>query len=252
MPTEGFIKAIHHCGLVVRDLDRSIYFYHDILGLPFANEPTEWLSGPQLEAGVGVPGATLRQVALWAGEHSLMELIEYGNRPESSTSSVPNNYLGAAHVCFLVEDVRARKAELEAKGVQFYTDVNVVDDGPLAGWRWVYFSDPDGLALELVEIAYYLKEERDAAAAKYLRERPSLESIEASPGLRSTSWRFVRLDRTMSIGKSASIWTGCARSGWPGCTSRWRSRRWVRCCVSISPTSAMPRRRISGRGRSTS
>ena len=180
MSNEGFIKAIHHCGLVVRDLDRSIYFYHDILGLPFANEPTEWLSGPQLEAGVGVPGATLRQVALWAGEHSLMELIEYGNRPESSTSSVPNNYMGAAHVCFLVEDVRARKAELEAKGVQFYTDVNVVDDGPLAGWRWVYFSDPDGLALELVEIAYYLKEEREAAAAKYLRERPSLESIEAA------------------------------------------------------------------------
>ncbi len=88
--------------------------------------------------------------------------------------------MGAAHVCFLVEDVRARKAELEAKGVQFYTDVNVVDDGPLAGWRWVYFSDPDGLALELVEIAYYLKEERDAASAKYLRERPSLESIEAA------------------------------------------------------------------------
>ena len=44
----------------------------------------------------------------------------------------------------------------------------------------MYFSDPDGLALELVEIAYYLKEERDAASAKYLRERPSLESIEAS------------------------------------------------------------------------
>ena len=87
--------------------------------------------------------------------------------------------MGAAHVCFLVEDVPGAKAELEAKGVQFYTDVNVVDDGP-PGWRWVYFSDPDGLALELVEIAYYLKEERDAAAAKYLRERPSLESIEAS------------------------------------------------------------------------
>jgi hypothetical protein len=88
--------------------------------------------------------------------------------------------MGAAHVCFLVDDVRAKKAELEAKGVQFYTDVNVVDEGPLAGWRWVYFSDPDGLALELVEIAYYLKEERDAAAAAYLRERPSLESIEAA------------------------------------------------------------------------
>ena len=82
-------------------------------------------------------------------------------------------------MCFKVEDVRATKAELESRGVRFYSDVNVVDSGPLAGWRWVYFSDPDGLALELVEVAYYLKDERDAASAAYLESRPSLAEIGA-------------------------------------------------------------------------
>ncbi len=173
------LKAVHHVGLVVRDLDRSIYFYHDLLGLPFANEPTEWFEGPELEKGVGVPGAKLRQVSLWVGPASSMEMIEYANRPPESTKAVPNNYMGAAHVCFLVDDIHAKKAELEGKGVEFYSDVNVVDEGPLAGWRWCYFSDPDGLALELVEIAYYLKDEREEAAAEYLRNRPSLEEIEA-------------------------------------------------------------------------
>ncbi len=173
------LRAIHHAGLVVRDLDRSIYFYHGILQLPFANEPTPWFSGSQLATGVGVPGAELRQVSLWVGDHSTMELIEYRNRPESSAAPVPNNYMGAAHVCFKVDDVRAKKAELEAKGVKFYSDVNVVDEGPLAGWRWVYFSDPDGLALELVEIAYYLKEQRETASAEYLRTRPALAEIVA-------------------------------------------------------------------------
>ena len=173
------LKAIHHVGLVVRDLDRSIYFYHDLLGLPFANEPTPWFEGPALERGVGVPGARLRQVSLWVGASSTMELIEYGNRPASSTAPVPNNYLGAAHVCFKVDDVAVTKAELESKGVAFYSDVNVVDEGPLAGWRWVYFSDPDGLALELVEVAYYRKDERDANAAAYLRSRPSFADVEA-------------------------------------------------------------------------
>jgi catechol 2,3-dioxygenase-like lactoylglutathione lyase family enzyme len=167
------LKAVHHVGLVVRDLDQSIHFYHDVLGLPFANEPTPWFEGPELERGVGVPGARLRQVSLWVGAHSTMELIEYANRPASSTAAVPNNYLGAAHVCFKVDDVRATKADLESKGVRFYSDVNVVDDGPLAGWRWVYFSDPDGLALELVEIAYYRKDEREANAAAYLLTRPA-------------------------------------------------------------------------------
>ena len=82
-------------------------------------------------------------------------------------------------MCFRVEDIAAKKAELEAKGVTFYSDINVVDEGPLAGWRWCYFSDPDGLALELVEIAYYLKDERDAATDAYLATRPSLEDIKA-------------------------------------------------------------------------
>lgn len=174
------LQAIHHVGLVVTDLDRSIYFYHDLLGLPFVNEPTPWFDGPELAAGVGVPGARLRQVSLSAGE-TIMELIEYANRPADSTAPPPNHHLGSAHVCFRVDDVRATKAELEAHGVEFYSDVNVVDSGPLAGWRWVYFSDPDGLALELVEIAYYLREERQRNAETYLRTRPSLHALTPRP-----------------------------------------------------------------------
>jgi len=63
------------------------------------------------------------------------------------------------------------KTELEAKGVRFYSDVNAVDEGVLAGWRWVYFSDPDGNALELVEIAYTRPEERAVGIRTYLETR---------------------------------------------------------------------------------
>jgi hypothetical protein len=47
----------------------------------------------------------------------------------------------------------------------------VVDEGVLAGWRWVYFDDPDGYPLELVEVAYYLEEDRRAGIAAYLASR---------------------------------------------------------------------------------
>ena len=148
---------------------------------PFANEPTPWFDGPELEKGVGVPGARLRQVSLWVGENSTMELIEYANRPATSTAPVPNNFIGCRPR--LLQGGRRpvdQEESWKVKGVTFYSDVNVVDSGPLAGWRWVYFSDPDGLALELVEIAYYRKDEREANAAHYVRTRPSLSDIERS------------------------------------------------------------------------
>jgi hypothetical protein len=42
----------------------------------------------------------------------------------------------------------------------------------LAGWRWVYFADPDGYPLELVEVAYYNEDERREGIAAYLASRP--------------------------------------------------------------------------------
>ena len=47
----------------------------------------------------------------------------------------------------------------------------------LAGWRWVYFHDPDRIPLELVEVAYYNEDERKVGIAEYLANRPSLESL---------------------------------------------------------------------------
>jgi len=74
-------------------------------------------------------------------------------------------------VAFLVDDIETKKAELEAKGIRFFSDVNVVDEGVLAGWRWVYFADPDGYPLELVQTAYTRPEERARGIAAYLAAR---------------------------------------------------------------------------------
>ena len=171
------MNYVHHVGLVCSDLDRSIYFYHDILGFKFQNEPTGWFEGPELAKGVGVPNAKLRQVSLWVDETTTFELIEYAPRADTTGKPVVNNHLGAAHVCFNVDDIRKTKAELEAKGVTFLSDVNVVDEGPLAGWRWCYFLDPDCLALELIEWAYYDKEVHEKASEEYLKTRPALSTL---------------------------------------------------------------------------
>jgi catechol 2,3-dioxygenase-like lactoylglutathione lyase family enzyme len=164
------VRALHHVGITVRDLDASIRFYHDVLGLEFSNEPSPWFDGEELSRGVGVPDAALRQVSLLVGDTTL-ELLEYSSPPSDTDRPLGSNSLGASHVAFLVDDVHAAKAELEAKGIAFYSPVNVVDEGVLAGWRWVYFEDPDGYPLELVEVAYYNEDERRAGISAYLESR---------------------------------------------------------------------------------
>ncbi len=164
------MDALHHVGITVRDLAASIRFYHDVLGLEFVSEPSPWFDHPDLGPAVGVPGAELRQVSLKLGSTTL-ELLEYRAPPSETEGPLSSHNDGASHVGFLVDDIHAKKAELEAKGIAFFSDVNVVDDGVLAGWRWVYFADPDGYPLELVEVAYSRAEERAQGIAEYLATR---------------------------------------------------------------------------------
>ena len=78
-------------------------------------------------------------MSLLLGDMTL-ELLEYKSPPSETTMPLASNNLGASHVGFLVDDIEAKKAELEAKGIEFFSAVNVVDEGVLAGWRWVYFT----------------------------------------------------------------------------------------------------------------
>jgi len=175
------ITGIHHTGIIVADLDRSIYFYHDVLGAEFVSEPSPWFDGEELATGVGVPGASLRQVNLRFGG-AQFELLEYGNRPSGNTEPAPQNRLGSMHLGLRVDDIVATKAALEAKGVQFLSDVHVVDEGVLAGWRWVYLHDPDGITLELVEEAYSDPDKHARAIEAYLRDRPTLDTLGDTAG----------------------------------------------------------------------
>lgn len=166
------MRGQHHVGLTVSDLERAIDFYCGTLGLELASEPSPIFDQPTLGVGVGVNGAALRCVLLELGD-GFLELIQYLRPPSPVSAPLPQNALGAQHVAFMVDDAQAEKERLEKAGVTFLSDVNVVDEGTLAGWRWVYFNDPDGNALELVEVAYTRQEERRRAIADYWHSRDS-------------------------------------------------------------------------------
>ncbi len=139
--------TLHHVGITVGSLERSLAFYRDMFGLEPLFEVTA--EGPELSAAVGVPGARLRFAFIRIGAAEV-ELLEYDNDRDASFTR-RNCDVGAPHLCLHVADIAHSYQELRAKGVSFYAPPLLIESGPLAGCRFAYLRDPDGITLELFE-----------------------------------------------------------------------------------------------------
>ena len=149
------VTGILHTGLTVSDLDRSIAFYRDLLGLELI---AQWDSSqPYLRTIVGYPDAELRIALLRLpgpagalGHH--IELLEY-RRPRGTRGDANTYNPGNGHVAFMVDDLGTTYTELQAKGVRFKSAPVDITHGRNTGGRAVYFFDPDDITLEMIQPA---------------------------------------------------------------------------------------------------
>lgn len=141
------VLGFHHTGFTVSDLERSVMFYRDILGLELLAELES--SSPVTETILGMPGAHLKVAFLKAGDN-MLELFQYLS-PEGRAYDRRTCDVGSSHIAFLVPDVEEAYKTLSAKGVQFKSPPQSVGETgePL---RACYMTDPDGIALELMQI----------------------------------------------------------------------------------------------------
>ena len=75
------LSGLHHVGLTVGDMERSLAFYRGLLGLRVADRGT-W-SGPEADELVGRPGVELDCADVELGQGRLLELIERTDGPAS-------------------------------------------------------------------------------------------------------------------------------------------------------------------------
>jgi lactoylglutathione lyase len=125
------IKRVGNVILAVKDLDKSIAFYHEILGLPIKNQRRTWVD-------LGQTGALL----------SL--------HPASLTSDHSSNTMeGGIVVGFLVGDVKSAIDELKTKNVKIHRDIVERDAG-----KNVIVLDPDGYMVSLFEPIFRDKDQQ--------------------------------------------------------------------------------------------
>ncbi|MEC5217173.1 glyoxylase I family protein [Actimicrobium sp. GrIS 1.19] len=127
------LLRIHHAAIICADYARSRRFYVETLGLTvvaehFRAERNSWKLDLALPDGAQI------------------ELFSFPDAPPRP--SWPEAQ-GLRHLAFAVNDVARCKAELEAAGIA----VEPIRIDEFTQRRFVFFADPDGLPLELYEVA---------------------------------------------------------------------------------------------------
>jgi len=142
------IKDFRHVGLIVTDMDVSLKFYRDLLGLKvksLVDEEAEFLDNM-----LGYENVKIKVAKLHAG-NSLVELIEsksFGNKKERNFFTI-----GASHFALTVDNLQKTYEYLLENNVEFTAppQLTPVDYGP-EQVKVTFCKDPDGTPIELVEV----------------------------------------------------------------------------------------------------
>ena len=93
------LKAFFHTGFVVQDLDKTIDFYTNVMGLRVAGRMER--SGEFACQLLAFSDAHIKGAFLDLGDGHQLELIQYIN-PSSGVGDFERNNLGASHLAFFV------------------------------------------------------------------------------------------------------------------------------------------------------
>ena len=142
------IRGVHHVSISTNNFDEMLYFYRDLIGLPFSTS-YDWEQGNRpADLVVGLTDSSVRTALLRAG-NTFVEIFQYLN--PVGTNSIPNRPAcdaGITHICFDVINVDDEYQRLRDAGIEFHTPP--VDVGGVV--RTTYGRDPDGNIFELQEI----------------------------------------------------------------------------------------------------
>ena len=140
------IKDVRHIGIVVSDMEKSLKFYRDLLGLKvksLVNEEGKFLDNMLAHENVKNKVAKL----VTEQGNTLVELIDsrsYGNKKDRDFFTI-----GASHFAFTVDDLEKTYDYLVKNGVKFTAPPQQTPDGFA---KVTFCEDPDGTPIELVEV----------------------------------------------------------------------------------------------------
>ena len=127
------LSDIHHVGLTVSDVERSIEFYRDVLGMELIRRRPS-VTADYVARQTGYDDVELDVASFRVGPNSSqsLEIVQY-MKHSGRPSDQATNRAGNSHLCLLVNDLRASYDDLQSRGVRFKSEPVEISAGPNRG-----------------------------------------------------------------------------------------------------------------------
>jgi glyoxylase I family protein len=135
----------HHVAISVRDLERALKFYRDLLGFE-VDWDRDHYSGEGLSKVVGLSDANAHVVML-RGYGTRLELFKYYTPAGEECGPRRQCDFGLTHFALSVKNIHQLYERLSDAGVEFHCPPENLRPGVWA----TYMKDPEGVTIELVE-----------------------------------------------------------------------------------------------------
>ncbi len=138
--------GMSHIAVCVRDMDKSLAFYRDILGMKVTKDEIQDTSTGGLTHTYKHKRNTRRTVHLGWGQDPFLVMTSHpGDRTDGEPIKL--DQVGVSHISFTVTDVRGLADELVAKGVEIAGGIQAFAE-PDGSVRTFFAFDPDGILVQ--------------------------------------------------------------------------------------------------------
>ncbi len=149
------IRGFWHVSFTVSNIEAAVKWYTEVLGLEYVRGQEQ--ANEYIAQLVALPNAHVKIAQLRVPGETIplsrhhIELVEYVH-PRGEDIPLDTNRTGVGHWAFMVDDIHKEFERLKALGVPFKAEAPIaIASGVNQGGYTIYFLDPDGITLELLQ-----------------------------------------------------------------------------------------------------
>ena len=147
------LKEVMHIGITVSNIEISINFYKNILGLTLIGEA--FMEGKETDALFAMNNCKVKIAYLNGSDNIIappIELLQFVT-PETIKDEAELNKISVSEICFRVDNVEKVYKHLIDNNVECLSEPQEFDftSYGFSKSKALYFKDPDGIILELME-----------------------------------------------------------------------------------------------------